>query len=157
MASLVAQTVKNCLQFGRPGFNSWVGKIPWRRAWQPTPVLLPGESYGQRSLACYSPWGCKELDMTECLSTAQCNLGKNSSWNLKKIGEGKQEIKTHPLFQHPQKTMINNDFHDSVIPRDTKKLFYFFKLEIKQKIQLWRLRRSHQTELEIFFCINKYF
>ena len=40
-------------------------KIPWRRKWQPTPVFLPGDSYGQRSLAGYSPWGCKELDMTE--------------------------------------------------------------------------------------------
>ena len=44
---------------------AWVGKIPWRRAWQPTLVLLPGESYGQGSLAVYSPWGLKELDMTE--------------------------------------------------------------------------------------------
>ena len=41
------------------------GSIPWRRKWQPTPVLLPGESYGGRSLVCYSPLGCKELDMTE--------------------------------------------------------------------------------------------
>ena len=40
------------------------GKIPWRRAWQPPPVFLPGESHGQRSLAGYSPWGCKELDTT---------------------------------------------------------------------------------------------
>ena len=36
-------------------FDSWVGKIPWRRAWQPTPVFLPGESHGQRSLVGYSP------------------------------------------------------------------------------------------------------
>ena len=43
----------------------WVGKIPLRRAWQSTPVLLPGESHGQRSLAGYSPYGCKESDMTE--------------------------------------------------------------------------------------------
>ena len=42
--SLLAQRVKNRLQCGRPGFNPWVGKIPWRRAWQPTPVFLPGES-----------------------------------------------------------------------------------------------------------------
>ena len=41
------------------------GKIPWRGAWQPTPVSLPGESHGQRSLMGYSPWGCKESDMTE--------------------------------------------------------------------------------------------
>ena len=40
----------------RLGFDSWVGKIPWRRPWQPTPVFLPGESHGQRSLAGYSPW-----------------------------------------------------------------------------------------------------
>ena len=50
---------------GDPGFNPCVGKIPWRRKWQSTPVLLPGKSHGQRSLVGYSPWGCKESDMTE--------------------------------------------------------------------------------------------
>ena len=49
----------------RHGFNPWVGKIPWRRAWPSALVFLPGEAHGQRSLAGYSPWGCKELDMTE--------------------------------------------------------------------------------------------
>ena len=49
------------------GFNPWVGKIPWRRKWQPTPVLLPGEFHGGRSLVGYSPRGRKELDMTEWL------------------------------------------------------------------------------------------
>ena len=43
-ASLEAQTVRICLQYRRPGFDPQVGKIPWRRAWQPTPVFLPGES-----------------------------------------------------------------------------------------------------------------
>ena len=42
-----------------------LGRFPWRRAWQPSPIFLPGESHGQRSLAGYSPWGCKELDTTE--------------------------------------------------------------------------------------------
>ena len=51
--------------------NPWSGRIPWRKAWQPTPVFLPGESHGQRSLAGCSPWGHKELDMTELLNTAQ--------------------------------------------------------------------------------------
>ena len=41
------------------------GKIPWRRVWQPTPVSLPGEPHGQRSLAGYSPWGHTEEDRTE--------------------------------------------------------------------------------------------
>ena len=49
-------------------FNPWVGKIPWRREWLSIPVFLPGESHGQRNLAGYSPWGHKELDMTEQLS-----------------------------------------------------------------------------------------
>ena len=40
-------------------FNPWLGKIPWRRKWQPPPVFLPGESHGQRSLVGYSPWGHK--------------------------------------------------------------------------------------------------
>ena len=46
-------------------FDPSVGKIPWRRAWQPTPVFLPGESHGQRSLVGYSPRGHKESDTTE--------------------------------------------------------------------------------------------
>ena len=59
----------------RHGFYPWVGKIPSRRKWQPTPVLLPGESHGQRSLAGYSPWGCKELDITERLSVSTREKG----------------------------------------------------------------------------------
>ena len=49
----------------RPGFDPWVGKILWRREWQPIPVFLPGESHGQRSLVGYSPWGHLEWDTTE--------------------------------------------------------------------------------------------
>ena len=45
-------------------FDPWVGKILWRRAWQPTLALLPGESHGQRSLVGYSPWRHKESDTT---------------------------------------------------------------------------------------------
>ena len=46
-------------------FSPWFGKTPWRRTGQPTPVFLPGESHGQRSLEGYSPWGHTELGMTE--------------------------------------------------------------------------------------------
>ena len=45
--------------------NHWVGKIPWRRAWQPSPVFSPGEFHGQRSLAGYNPQGHQESDTTE--------------------------------------------------------------------------------------------
>ena len=46
-------------KWGRPRFDPWVGKIPWRRKWQPTPVFLPGELHGQRRMAGYGPWGHK--------------------------------------------------------------------------------------------------
>ena len=59
---------KICLQGGRPIFKSWIRKIPCRRAWQHTPVFLPGESHEQRSMACYGLWSCKESDTTERLS-----------------------------------------------------------------------------------------
>ena len=49
----------------RSGFRRWIGKIPWRRAWQATPVVLPGEFHGQRSLGGYSPQGHTESDTTE--------------------------------------------------------------------------------------------
>ena len=52
-----------------PGFDPWVGKVPWRRARQPIPVFLPGESHGQKSLVGCSPWGRTKSDMTEQLST----------------------------------------------------------------------------------------
>ena len=51
-----------------PSSNSWVGKIPWRREWLPTPVFLPEKFHGQRNLAGCSPWDHKELDMTEQLT-----------------------------------------------------------------------------------------
>ena len=54
------------------GLISVSGRFPWRRAWQPTPVFLPGESHGPRSLAGYSPQGRKESDMTEVTAQLLC-------------------------------------------------------------------------------------
>ena len=67
-------------QCWRHGFNSWFGKIPWSRKWQPTPPFLPEKAHGQRSLSGLSPWGHKELDVTEWLSIHTHILGqpKNS-------------------------------------------------------------------------------
>ena len=78
-------------------FNPWVGKIPWRMKWQPTPVFLLGESHGQRSLEGYNPWGHKESghnwsDLAHnmqvkshrpCLYTlSYCAYVNNSNWFL---------------------------------------------------------------------------
>ena len=65
---LVAQTVKNLPVMWEKHVWFWVGKTPWRRAWQPTLVSLPGKSHRQRRLAGYSPRGRKEVDMTERLT-----------------------------------------------------------------------------------------
>ena len=65
-------------------FNPWIRKTPWRRKWQPTPVFLPGRFHGQRSLAGYSPWGHKELDTAELLSTHTLLLSL-LRWNSKEI------------------------------------------------------------------------
>ena len=51
----------------RHRFDPWVGKIPWKRKWQPSPVFLPGKSHGPRSLGGYNLWGRKESDTTECM------------------------------------------------------------------------------------------
>ena len=61
-----------CRRHKRCGFNPLVRKIPWSKKWQSTPVFLPEESHGQRSLVGYSPWGCKEPDTTEHAHTFIC-------------------------------------------------------------------------------------
>ena len=58
---MVAQGIH--LQCRRCGFSPWVGKIPWRRKWQPRPGFLPGNSHGERSLLGYSPWGRKRVNL----------------------------------------------------------------------------------------------
>ena len=58
----MAQSVESACSAGDLGSFPWVRKIPWRRRWQPTPVFLPGEFHGQRSLVDYCSWGHKESD-----------------------------------------------------------------------------------------------
>ena len=79
------ETWSPSLNFSPPSFRGFPGgacskesacqcrKVPWRRAWQLTPVFLPGKFHEQGSLAGYSPWGCKELNTTEHLSTSSFN------------------------------------------------------------------------------------
>ena len=64
--SVVKESACQCRRRKRRGFDPWLGKIPWRRKWQPTPVSLPRTVSGQKSLEGYSPWSRKELDMTQC-------------------------------------------------------------------------------------------
>jgi len=68
-----------CSRCKRHGFDPWVGKIPWRRKWQPTLVFLYGKSHGRRSLVGYRPWGSKDSDMIECLTRTTPSLKNNTS------------------------------------------------------------------------------
>ena len=69
-----------CLQCRRPAFYPWVGKILWRRKWQPTPVLLPGKSHGWKSLVGYSLWGHKGSDTTERLTLPYLRMIRMLFW-----------------------------------------------------------------------------
>ena len=70
---------------GDPGFDPWVGKIPWRREWLCTLVFLPRESHGQRSLRGYNLWDCKELDRTNWLILSFSPTLWDSYWCLSSI------------------------------------------------------------------------
>ena len=96
---------KDCLQCRsrrRLGVILWVGKIPWRRAWQSTPVILPGESHGQRNLVGYSPQGLKESDTMEATEhvcthrlenpNIQHGMGPTSSGWDTFVEEGRREM-----------------------------------------------------------------
>ena len=69
-----------------------VGKVLWRRKWQPTPVFLPRESHGQRSLAGYSPWGCKKSDTTANVGDIR-DMGSVFPWGQEYPLE--EEMATH--------------------------------------------------------------
>ena len=72
-----------CRRHGRHRFSPWVRKISWRTAWQPSPVFLPGQRHGQKSLVGYSPQGRTESEMTE---VTQHEVGKDSACNTRGVG-----------------------------------------------------------------------
>ena len=88
-------------------FNHWVGKVPWRRAGQPTPVFLPGESHGQRSLAGYSPSVQLSHSVTSDSATPwtaarQASLSITNSWSLLKLMSIESVMPSnHLIFCHP--------------------------------------------------------
>ena len=109
----------NCKESACNEGDPWVGKIPWRRQWQPTLVFLPGESHGQRRLTGYRSWGHKESDTTEWLtdSVLLCykrSMLKDNNWqskseNQKKTSEGKDRcsVTTHLVIWFPYSSLIN--------------------------------------------------
>ena len=82
--SLVTQAVKRLPATQKTWLHPWVGKIPWRGKWHPTPALSPGKSHGWRSLVGHSPWGRKELDTTERL---HFHLSNTPKWPVSETGK----------------------------------------------------------------------
>ena len=83
----VKEATCQCRRHRRCGFNPWVGKIPWKRKWQPTPVFLLGRVHGQRSPAGCSLWGRRELGVTSRhTSPAACRGAVPTSLSLRKVG-----------------------------------------------------------------------
>ena len=72
--SMVKSTLTNSGDMGP--IDPWAGKIPWRKKWQPTPVVLPGESHGQRTLVGYSSWGLKRVRQDLATTEQQQNCLK---------------------------------------------------------------------------------
>ena len=103
LASQVAQLLRIHLQCRRCGFNPWVGKIPWRRAWQPTPVFLPGESHGQRSLVGLQSMGSQRVGhdwATERTSTLMFCKALSGGPGKPDLGVPHREDVCHSLWVH---------------------------------------------------------
>ena len=105
-----------CKRHKRRGFDPWVRKMPWRRAWQYTPVFLPGESHGQWSLVGYSPWGQKESEVTE--ATARTALSDHHfPWST-------QDTLPLSLYSHTSPLPRCPNSWQPVIDSPSLKLFY---------------------------------
>ena len=96
---------------GDPGFKTWVRKIPWRRAWQPTPVFLPGESHGQRSLEGYSLRGCKESTRLSDQAQHTCSF---IIWGSHSFLPPSSEVKAPLDFQQDRHVPMRKNFSKSL-------------------------------------------
>ena len=104
--------IKNLLANARdagsnPGLGRSPGKIPWRRAWQPSPAFWPGESHAQRSLVGYSPWGCKELDTTDQAHTQEQRNSRGAIVRVVKPDSERNEENLSSLAHTHSSTLSN--------------------------------------------------
>ena len=92
--------------------ETYIGMIPYRRKWQPTPVFLPRESHGQRSVVGYSPRDCKELDSTEQLTHKLEDMSLGSSQTKKKKEEKKWNRISKNYDNYKNATYIQGEYQE---------------------------------------------
>ena len=127
-----------CLQCGRPGFDSWVRNIPWRRKWQSTPAHLPGKSHGRRSLRGYSPWGHKESDTTEQLQSVS------------------QSVRRFFKYGVMTRTSDTDSVHFALSEGETFTCIFMFEgLVLKLKLQYFGHLRRRADSLEKTLMLGK--
>ena len=122
-----------------------VGKIRWRRKWQPTPVPLPGKSHGQRSLVRYSPWGRKELDTTERLYFHFTSL-KFSRGQFEDIILRITLLKEQGLIRVPREKNLGSNLEDSKLSQK-KSLQRSGQWDRWKEIEERRVRQSYLLSL----------
>ena len=141
--------------FGRCRFNPWVGKIPWRREWQPAPVFLPGKFHGQKNLVGYSPWGHKESDMTEQLTLwfsdkeTQCLI---SDQQVQRVQKFRKEAKSYPWCSQERITMT--DFLDIIEGQENADLSRWRKYSIPEFLSGVQKRIKMTTSVKAFMFFS---
>ena len=108
-------------------FDPWFGKIPWRREWQPTPVFLPGEFHGQRSLAGYIQWGPKELDTTEQLTFTFFSLSPKAIYScclVSMVGDWFQDPPVDAKIRGCSSLMVGSPYEQLYINGFNQLQFY---------------------------------
>ena len=133
-----------CRKHRRLAFDPWVGKIPWRRAWQPTPEFLPGKPHGLRSLVGYGPQGFKESDMTE--ATQQAHI--------------KTQLQKH-FIEFVVRTLLRTLFTillnvPGIKHHIRKKVLELSSSKIKKKKQNVLLLQSRKIMIDLYFFSRKF-
>ena len=138
------------------GFDPWVGKIPWKRAWQPTQVFLSGESHRQRSLVGYIPQGCKESDTTEVTVCTHACISETTKFCSVLSG---QNILSVFVVCVLSLSVLSNSLHPHGLQPTSSFVHGIFQTRIAEWVAITYFRGSSwhrdQNRISCFSCIGR--